>query len=100
MAETIVPKRTYVYVWIALMILTAVTAGVSRVNLGDWSAAVAMAIACTKAALVAMFFMHLRYEHSKIVLVWAVAGVFWLGILFFLSMADYLTRNVLNVPGK
>jgi cytochrome c oxidase subunit 4 len=100
MSETIVRKRIYVYVWLALMILTAVTAGISRVNLGDWSAAVAMAIACTKAALVAMFFMHLRYEHSKIVWVWAVAGVFWLALLFFLSLADYLTRNVINVPGR
>jgi cytochrome c oxidase subunit 4 len=100
MTETIVSRRTYVLVWAALMILTVVTAAVSRVNLGDWSAAVAIFIACTKAALVALFFMHLRYEHSKIVTVWAVAGIFWLIILFFLSLTDYLTRNVLNVPGK
>jgi len=32
--------------------------------------------------------------------VWAIAGIFWLTILFFLSLADYLTRNILNVPGR
>jgi len=47
-----------------------------------------------------LFFMHLRYEHSKIVWVWALAGVFWLTILFFLCMIDYLTRGLLRVPGK
>ena len=100
MAETVVRKRTYVYVWIALMILTGVTAGVSTINLGQWSAPVAIAIASCKAVLVALFFMHLRYEHSRIVQVWAIAGLFWLSVLFFLSLSDYVTRGVLNVPGK
>ncbi len=100
MAETIVPRKTYVLVWIALMILTAVTAAVSFVNLGQWSAPVAMAIASTKALLVALFFMHLRYEHSKVVMVWAMAGIFWLSLLMVLSMADYITRGYLNIPGK
>jgi cytochrome c oxidase subunit 4 len=100
MAEVIVPRKTYVWVWLSLMVLTALTAAISFVNLGDWSATVAIAIASTKALLVALFFMHLRYEHSKIVWVWALAGVFWLTILFFLTMTDYLTRGLLHVPGK
>jgi hypothetical protein len=44
--------------------------------------------------------MHLRYEHSRIVWVWAVAGVFWLALLFFLTLTDFVTRGYLNVPGK
>jgi cytochrome c oxidase subunit 4 len=99
MAETIVPNRTYIVVWMALMGLTALTAAVSFVDLGAWSAPVAIAIAGSKAVLVALFFMHLRYERSKTVWVWAIAGLFWLSILFFLSMADYLTRGFLRVPG-
>jgi cytochrome c oxidase subunit 4 len=100
MAETIVRKRTYLVVWAGLMVLTSVTALVSCINLGQWNAPVALAIACTKALLVALFFMHLRYESSKIVWVWVLAGVFWLSVLFFLSMTDFLTRQFLNVPGK
>jgi cytochrome c oxidase subunit 4 len=99
MPETVVPIRIYVAVWIALMGLTALTAAVSFVDLGQWSGPVAIAIASCKAALVALFFMHLRYERSKIVWAWAIAGLFWLSILFFLSMADYITRGFLRVPG-
>jgi cytochrome c oxidase subunit 4 len=100
MAETIIRKRVYLLVWATLMVLTAVTAAVSFVNLGSFSTPIALAIASTKALLVALFFMHLRYEHSKIVWVWALAGVFWLTVLFFLSMTDFVTRSFLNVPGK
>jgi cytochrome c oxidase subunit 4 len=100
MAEILAGKKTYVKVWAALICLTAVTAVVSEIELGQWNAPVAMAIAGTKAVLVAMFFMHLRYERSKIVWVWAIAGIFWLSILFVLSMSDYATRGFLNVPGR
>jgi cytochrome c oxidase subunit 4 len=100
MAEVIVGRKIYVLIWLVLMVLTGLTAAVSFVNLGQWSAPVAMAIASTKALLVALFFMHLRYVQSKIVWLWAIAGVFWLTILFFLSMTDYITRGYLRVPGK
>jgi cytochrome c oxidase subunit 4 len=96
----VVPKRTYVNVFLALMALTALTAAVSFVNLHQWSAPVALLIASTKAALVALFFMHLRYEKSKIVWAWGLAGMFWLSLLLILSMADYATRGFLRVPGK
>ncbi len=100
MAEAIIARKKYILVWAALIILTVVTATVSEIDLGQWNAPVAMAIASTKALLVAMFFMHLRYEHSKMVWVWAIAGIFWLSILMVLSMADYTTRGFLAVPGR
>ena len=100
MAETVIRKRTYVIIWGTLICLTVLTAGVSEIDLGQWNAPVAMAIAGSKAILVAMFFMHLRYEHQKIVWVWAMAGLFWLSILFLLSMTDYTTRGFLRVPGR
>lgn len=98
--EHIVPRKTYVLVWVALMILTATTAAVSFIDLHQWSGPVAFAIAAVKALLVALFFMHLRYERQKTVWIMAIAGVFWLSILMVLSMADYITRGFLNVPGK
>mgnify|MGYP005809577659 CR=1 FL=1 len=100
MAETVISKKTYILVWAVLIVLTVVTGAVSFINLHQWSSPVAMAIASLKAVLVALFFMHLRYEKQKIVWVWAIAGVFWLSILFVLGMADYTTRGFLNVPGK
>jgi cytochrome c oxidase subunit 4 len=100
MAETIVRKKTYVLIWAALICLTVLTAGVSEIDLGGWNAPVAMMIASTKALLVVMFFMHLRYEKQKVVWLALLAGVFWLSILFVLSMADYVTRGFLKVPGR
>jgi cytochrome c oxidase subunit IV len=100
MAEVVVKNRTYVLVWITLLILTAATATISRINLGAWSGFVAIAIASTKALLVALFFMHLRYTHQKMTWILALAGFFWLTILFSLSLTDYVTRNFLKVPGR
>jgi cytochrome c oxidase subunit 4 len=47
----------------ALLALTAATVAVARVDLGAANVAVALAIATVKATLVALYFMHLRYEH-------------------------------------
>jgi|SRR6185437_5012780 len=100
MAETIVRKSTYVIVWAVLMCLTGLTAGVSLINLGQWSTVVAICIAVAKASLVVLFFMHLLYEKQKIIWVWAVVSAFWLIILLLLTMNDYVTRGFFRVPGK
>jgi cytochrome c oxidase subunit IV len=61
-------------------------------DFGTWNPVIAMSIACFKATLVVLFFMHLRYSGH---LTWIVAGsaVFWLGILFVLILSDYLWRS-------
>jgi cytochrome c oxidase subunit 4 len=53
---------------------------------------VAITIAVIKATLVAWFFMHLR-DSTRLTWVFAVSGIFWLGILFVLTLTDYLTRS-------
>lgn len=97
---TVVRKRTYTLVWIALMCLTGLTGGLSFINMHEWSTVVALLIAVAKALLVACFFMHLLYEKQKIVWIWASVGIFWLSILMLITMADYVTRGYLRVPGK
>ena len=99
MAEHVVSRKTYIVVWIALMALMVLTAGLSRIDLGEWSTVVAMVIAVIKALLVILFFMHVRYEDQKITWVVVIAGFFWLGILLALSMTDYLSRGYLGVAG-
>jgi cytochrome c oxidase subunit 4 len=99
MAEHVVPRKTYIVVWVALMALMILTAGLSRINLGEWSTFIALAIAVIKALLVILFFMHVRYENQKIAWIVVIAGFFWLGILMALSMTDYLTRGYLGVAG-
>jgi len=90
--EHIAPTRTYLLIWIALMVLTALTAGLSYLNLGPFSAAVALLIATTKGSLVVLFFMHAKYISAKTTWLVIVAGFFWLLILLLLTMTDYVSR--------
>jgi cytochrome c oxidase subunit IV len=59
---THVPARVFVYVWIALVILTGVTITAAQMHMGAWGMVANIAIASTKAGLVLWFFMHLKYE--------------------------------------
>ncbi len=81
----------YVGIFAALMILTAITVGVAFVNLGPLNNIVMLGIAVTKATLVVLYFMHVRYGPR---LIWAVAagGFAWLAILVVFTVSDYMTR--------
>lgn len=58
----IVPHSTYKAIFITLIVLTVFTVAVSRVDFGSLNIVIAMLVASVKAMLVAMFFMHLKYE--------------------------------------
>ena len=91
MSEHIVPTRIYYLIFAALMVGTYLTVQAAFLDLGPLNTVVALAIACAKAVLVVLYFMHVRYSTR---LTWAVVvgSVFWLGILLALTMGDYLTR--------
>ena len=91
-SEHIVPVKTYLAVFFALIGGTLLTTGVAYIDLGRWNTVAALAIAVAKALLVVLFFMHVKYNKgfSRIVL---VAGLFWLGIMICLSLSDELTRH-------
>jgi len=88
----LVPLRVYFAVFTALMVLTAVTVFAAMHDLGPYNTVVALVIACTKAVLVILYFMHVRYS-SK--LTWAVVlgGFFWLILLLLMTLSDYITRG-------
>ena len=54
--------RTYVWVWVGLVILTGLTVSMAGMNLGRLSIAMVLAIAAIKSGLVLGYFMHLKYE--------------------------------------
>jgi cytochrome c oxidase subunit 4 len=83
---------TYVAVFLALMVFTAITVGVAFVDLGPLNNVVAMAIAISKAAMVVLIFMHVKHN-SRLIKLTVVAGFGWLFLLFAYTMADYLTRG-------
>lgn len=97
MSENAHPSRTlYLIIFLALAAFTCLTWGIAFIDLGPWNPVIALAIACTKATLVILYFMHVRYS-SKLTKITVCAGFFWLLIMITLSLSDYLTRAFL--PG-
>lgn len=82
---------TYYAVWGALIVLTVITVAVSYVNLGMMNVVVALLIASVKASLVALFFMHLRYD-SAIVWGFALTPLFFLVLIIGGTLSDVLYR--------
>jgi len=91
MSAHVVSIRAYILTFAVLMILLAATVGADLLDLGTFNAVIAFAVAAIKAALVAMFFMHVRFS-NRLIWLFAGAGVFWLAIMVTLTMNDYLTR--------
>jgi len=82
---------TYLLIFLALLVFTGLTVAASRVDLGALNTPIAMAIASIKAALVILFFMHAIHS-TRLTWVVIIASFVWLGVLFVLTFADYLTR--------
>jgi cytochrome c oxidase subunit 4 len=83
----------------ALFVLTILTAVVAFFDLGFLNTPIALGIALFKASLVVWFFMGVRWN-TPLTKVVVVAGLFWLLIMFGLTMSDYLTRSWIGVPGR
>ncbi|MFT5207016.1 MAG: cytochrome c oxidase subunit 4 [Candidatus Omnitrophota bacterium] len=79
------------------MLLTVLTVAVSFVDMGVFNTFIALAIAITKAMLVILFFMHVKYS-SHVVKLYAATGFVWLLILFAFVMSDVCTRNWIHAP--
>lgn len=96
----VTPVRTYVFVWIALLIGTLLTVLAAERDFGLANNFIAMGIAITKALLVLYFFMELRHS-TRMTALTAAAGFFWLVLMIGLFMMDYGTRGsiVLPMPG-
>jgi cytochrome c oxidase subunit 4 len=99
MSGHVVPVRTNVSVFVALLLLLFATVGAAYLPLGFFHLPVALMIAAAKTVLIGLFFMHLYYRHH---LTWIVsmASLLWLGILLALTLSDYLSRGWLDIPGK
>lgn len=92
MSGHVTPKSLYYLVFLALLVGTALTVVVARFDLGPLNNIVMLSIACAKALLVVLFFMHVRWS-TRLTWVVAASGFFWLLILFGLTMGDYMSRG-------
>ena len=91
MSDHILPTRVYYTIFGILMLCTYLTVQIAFFDLGIFNTIAALTIAVFKAALVVLFFMHVKYSSR---LTWAVVigSVLWLGILLTLTLSDYTTR--------
>jgi cytochrome c oxidase subunit 4 len=86
------PPFPLVASWLVLLALLALTVMFAYLPLGAFNIAVALGIGATKAAIVAALFMELWHRDARI-LVFAAAGLFWLMILLWLGLMDFVTRT-------
>jgi cytochrome c oxidase subunit IV len=89
--DHIVSPKIYVTIWLILLIFTGITVWAAFQHFGVFNPIIALAIACTKATLVILFFMHVKYSPKMIALVIG-CGLFFLSILMVLTCADYISR--------
>lgn len=79
-------------VWLALVVLFAVSLGTAYLPLGDGNIAVNLAIAAVMVVCLVTFLMDLQSAQA-IVRIVAGAGLFWLIFMFTLTFNDYLSRH-------
>ena len=86
----------YLGVFAILVVGTILTYFVATVDLDfifpGANTLVALLIAFTKMTFVVLYFMHVRWQ-SRLIWLTALAGFFWLAIMFAFTMQDYLTRQ-------
>jgi cytochrome c oxidase subunit 4 len=91
LAVHVVDSKVYYRVFAALVGLLVLTVAATAIEGALLSLVVAMTIAVSKALLIMLYFMHLRYSRP-LTQIFAVAGFCWLAILLIIGSADYLTR--------
>ncbi len=94
MENHVVPVRTYAAVFAALIVLLVATVAVSYFDFGPLNIVFAMAIAITKAVMVVLIFMGVKYG-TRLIWMWAAVGFLWFLIMFTI-ITDYLTRGTVT----
>lgn len=87
--------KTYLRTLFALLSLTILTVAAAYVDFGSGNIVIALSIATVKATLVALFFMHLRYEKPMNAII-ASAGFLFLGIFLMFCLIDFDSRDGLR----
>jgi cytochrome c oxidase subunit 4 len=87
----IVQPGTYIAVYLTLLVMTGITVGAAFIDLHIFNPIIALAIACFKAVIVILFFMHVIFQ-SKLIKMTVGAGFFTFLILITMTLSDYISR--------
>jgi cytochrome c oxidase subunit IV len=91
MTAHVVPVRVYLAIFVTLLALTALTITVAFVDLGVMNTVIMLVIAFTKATLVVLYFMHVRWS-SRLTRIIVSGAFIWLGLLVGITLIDALSR--------
>ena len=93
--KTLMSVPWMIGIYVVLMILLILTVIAAWFPLGAGTLIISLAIAAAKAALVVLYFMHVRFA-SKVTYLFVGAGVLWLSIMFTLTFSEYLGRTQIS----
>ena len=82
----IIPYRTFLLVWVALLVLTGLTIRAAQFHFGALNVWIALGIATLKSSLVVAVFMHMKYEGwllRSLLFVALVTLAIFIGFTFF-----------------
>lgn len=82
----------YVYIWIGLLVLTAITVTTADLNVGRIAIVVVLAVAAVKSVLVLLSFMHLGTEKRLLLKIVVPITIAVLAIFIGLTYTDVLNR--------
>ncbi len=87
----IVSPLQYTFVFVTLLIGTAITVVAANLDMGVLNPIIALGIASTKAVIVILFFMHVKYQ-SNLIKMTVGAGFFTFLVLITMTLSDYISR--------
>jgi cytochrome c oxidase subunit 4 len=87
----IVTPAQYAMVYLTLLVGTGLTVWAAYVDLGVMNPIIALGIACFKAVVVILFFMHVKYQ-SGLIKMTVGAGFFTFLVLITMTLSDYISR--------
>lgn len=95
----VTPKKTLLMTFGALIVLTIVTAVTAQIELGPMNVPLALLIAGSKAVLVALIFMGLKYDNPVNGLVFSL-GIVFVTIFLTFTLFDTMFRGDLGNVGS
>ena len=87
----IVTPFQYLLVFVTLLVGTGLTVVAAYIDLGPLNPIIALFIACFKAVVVILFFMHVFFQ-SRLIKMTVAAGFFTFLVLITMTMSDYISR--------
>lgn len=87
----IVPYRVYIYILMALVAMTFMSIGITKINLGEYSVLGAMIFATLKSILVLSWFMHLKFDQPLLRFMVGFVVLLFFAVIF-ITFLDYYFR--------